>query len=74
MNVTADSITVSNDLPENFYDGRVRFICNKGLYSVRNGTILAQYDCADGTRTAVLVRVNIPARASVTATIAAKGN
>ena len=29
---------------------------------------------ADGTRTAVLVRVNIPARGSVTATIAAKGN
>src|SRR5206468_4541602 len=30
MNITADSVTVINDLPENFYDGRVRFIRSKG--------------------------------------------
>lgn len=66
MNVTADSVTVTNDLPENFYDGRMRFIRGPGAWSVRNGTLLSQYSYANGTRTALLVRVNIPANGSVT--------
>ncbi len=70
MNVTANSITITNDLPENFYDGRVRFILNQGTYSaVTNGTILAQYDCYNGTRTAVLVKVNIPASNTITVSL-----
>ncbi|PWU20130.1 MAG: hypothetical protein C5B50_04745 [Verrucomicrobia bacterium] len=66
MNITADSITITNDLPDNFYDGRVRFIQPQGRYSVSNGTILAHYDYESRTRTAVLVRVNIPPNGSVT--------
>jgi hypothetical protein len=66
MNLT-NSVTISNDLPQNFYDGRVRFVLNKGDYrTVENGTILSEYDCANGTKTAVLVRVNIPASGSIT--------
>jgi hypothetical protein len=67
MNVTAHSITITNDLPEEFYDGRVRFILDKGAYhSVQNGVILAQYNCLNDAKTAVLVKVDIPASGSVT--------
>jgi hypothetical protein len=66
MNLT-NSVTISNDLPQDFYDGRVRFVLSKGNYrSVPNGTILSEYDCANDSKTAVLVRVNIPARGSIT--------
>jgi hypothetical protein len=66
MNVTAQAITIINDLPENFYDGRVRFVLDRGKYgSVTNGTILAQYDCDNGAKTAVLVKVNIPASGTI---------
>ncbi len=74
MNLTAHSITITNDLPEDFYDGRVRFIAEQGVYSaVENGVILAQYDCLQGTKTAVLVKVNIPARGSVVVTLPRPG-
>lgn len=62
MNITTGSVTITNDLPQNFYDGRVRFVLNQGTYrTVEGGTILSEYDCANGTKTAILVRVNIPA-------------
>jgi hypothetical protein len=70
MNVTASSVTITNDLPANFYDGRVRFILDQGTYrAVTNGTILAQYDCYHGNKTAVLVRVNIPASGTISVTM-----
>jgi len=61
MNITTNVVTILNDLPRNFYDGRVRFVLPKGVYQrVTNGSILAQYEC-DNDKTAVLVKVNIPA-------------
>lgn len=73
MNITTNSITIINDLPQNFYDGRVRFVLNKGTYwTVKNGTVLSEYDCANDTKTAVLVRVNIPANGSITVSIPGK--
>jgi hypothetical protein len=69
MNVTADSITINNDLPESFYDGRVRFIRPEGAYSIRNGEVLAQYDFDNGTKTAVLVKVNIPANGTISVSV-----
>jgi len=61
------SVSITNDLPQNFYDGRVRFVLPKGTYrTVENGTILSEYDCANDSKTAVLVRVNIPAKGTVT--------
>jgi hypothetical protein len=33
---------------------------------VTNGAVLSEYNCDGGTKTAVLVRVNIPAKGSVT--------
>jgi hypothetical protein len=70
MNITTNSVTIINDLPQNFYDGRVRFVLDKGTYrTVENGTVLSEYDCANGTKTAVLVRVNIPATGSITVSI-----
>jgi hypothetical protein len=67
MNITANSVSITNDLPQNFYDGRVRFILSKGTYNtVTNGSILAQYGCYNETKTAVLVKVNIPASGTIT--------
>ncbi|HWD18375.1 MAG TPA: hypothetical protein VHB20_03785 [Verrucomicrobiae bacterium] len=74
MNIAAQSVTITNDLPHNFYDGRVRFVLPKGVYrNIENGTILSEYDCAHDTKTAVLVRVNIPATNTVTVTLAGNG-
>jgi hypothetical protein len=70
-NITATSVTITNDLPQNFYDGRVRFVLAKGVYrTVKNGEILSEYDSADKSKTAVLVRVNIPAQDTVTVSVA----
>jgi hypothetical protein len=70
MNLTTNSVTIINDLPEEFYDGRVRFVLPKGGYpSANNGVILAEYDSADATKTAVLVKVDIPASSSITVSI-----
>ena len=70
MNLTTNSVTIINDLPEEFYDGRVRFVLPKGSYrSANNGMVLAEYDSADATKTAVLVKVDIPAGSSITVSI-----
>jgi hypothetical protein len=70
MNIASNTITITNDLAQNFYDGRVRFILPKGNYSdVQNGSILSTYDCANDTKTAILVRVNIPAGGVITVSI-----
>ncbi len=70
MNISANSVTIINDLPRNFYDGRVRFVLSKGAYPiVKNGIVLAEYNTTDDSKTAVLVKVNIPASGSVTVSI-----
>jgi len=70
MNVTTNTVTITNDLPQNFYDGRVRFVLKKGNYrKPKNGVVLAEYDCADNQRTVVLVKVNIPAKSSISVSI-----
>lgn len=69
-NITSASVTITNDLPQAFYDGRVRFVLKKGAYrTARNGEILSEYDSADKTKTVLLVRVNIPASSSITVSI-----
>ena len=69
-NITSNSVTITNDLPEDFYDGRVRFVLKRGTYrTVTNGEILSEYDSSDKTKTAVLVRVNIPANGTITVSI-----
>jgi hypothetical protein len=73
MNITTNRVTITNDLAQNFYDGRVRFILPKSHYTeAENGAILSEYDCANDTRTAVLVRVNIPASNSITVRIVSR--
>jgi hypothetical protein len=71
MNIAETSVTITNDLPQTFYDGRVRFVLPKGDYTVSNGTILAQYDCEQNTKTAVLVKVSIPANGTTTVNLTA---
>lgn len=66
MYITNRFVTITNDLPEEFYDGRVRFVLPEGKYpQVVNGTILSEYNCLHDTRTAVLVKVDIPANGSI---------
>ena len=44
-------LMIINDLPQNFYDGRVRFLLDKGIYrTVENGTILSPSGKAAATR------------------------
>jgi hypothetical protein len=75
MNLTIPQVTINNDLPQNFYDGRVRFVLPRGKYDrVNNGVILAEYNCAQGAKTAVLVRVNIPAQGAVTVSVPDAGS
>jgi hypothetical protein len=70
-NLTTHSVTIINDLPQDFYDGRVRFVLPRGSYrKISNGEILSEYDSADKTKTALLVRVNIPAKSSITVRLA----
>lgn len=66
----ANTATIRNDLPQDFPDGRVRFLLPRGSYSVTGGTIEASYDYADGTRTAVLVKATLPRQATATVTVA----
>jgi hypothetical protein len=70
MNIAESSVSIINDLPQNFYDGRVRFVLPKGTYSALNGSILAQYVCRNGSKTAVLVKVAIPASGTTTVNVA----
>lgn len=66
---TKNQVEISNSLPYEFYDGRVRFLMKKGKYTVDGGEVLAQYNTADGKKTAVLVKVNIRNQSTSTVTI-----
>lgn len=57
--MVSNSVQIINELPQNFYNGRVRFLMKKGSYRVIGGDVEAQYDYAEGTKAAVLVKVNI---------------
>ncbi len=56
---TKNEVKISNTLPHDFYDGRVRLLMKKGKYVVSGGEILSQYNTYDGKNTAILVKVNI---------------
>jgi hypothetical protein len=64
---TTNSCTITNKIKFNFYDGRIRFLMPKGKYVVTGGTMLGEYDYTVGntTKTAVICKVNIPARTNV---------
>lgn len=55
---TSNSVTINNAIAQRFYDGRIRFLMSKGVYTVNGGTILAQYDYGANS-TAVVVKVDI---------------
>lgn len=64
--VRRNQCTITNKIRYNFYDGRIRFLMPQGFYEVSGGTLLGQYDyTSEGiVRTAVVCRVNIPARST----------
>lgn len=57
---TSNSATVTNKIKQRFYDGRVRFLMKRGVYSVNGGEIVSQYDFGTD-KTAVVVKVDIKA-------------
>ena len=67
----ANTVTITNKLAQRFGDGRVRLVLAEGRYSVRGGDILSRYPLADG-KTAVLVRVDIPAQDTLTLEVVAQ--
>jgi len=64
---TSNTCTITNKIKFNFYDGRIRFLMSKGKYFVSGGTMLGEYDYSEGKniKTAVICKVNIPARTTV---------
>ena len=66
---TQNTATIINSLPQNFYNGRIRFLMNRGDYRVAGGVIEAQYDYAGGAKTAVVVKVNVVKNAVTTVSI-----
>jgi UDP-2,3-diacylglucosamine pyrophosphatase LpxH len=55
----SNSVDVINNLPQTFYHGRVKFLMARGAYTATGGEVEAQYDYANGTKSAVLVKVNL---------------
>lgn len=68
---SSNLLEITNQLPHNFYDGRVRFVMTPGDYAglVRGGEILAQYLSDDESRTIVLIKVDIPENDVITVSI-----
>lgn len=56
-----NTATIVNDIPNNFWDGRVRFLMpySAAGYTVSNGVKLAEYPYNDNSNMAVVVKVNI---------------
>jgi hypothetical protein len=63
---------ITNSLSFRFWDGRIRFLMHHAArgYIVNGGSVLAQYDYAGGSNTAVLVQVDIRPNALTTLSIA----
>ncbi len=66
----SNTVGVANTLPQDFRNGRVRFLMAHAPYSVTGGEIEAQYDYGNGSSTAVLVKANLRKKALTTVTIA----
>lgn len=71
---TAESnqVNIDNTFPHNFFNGRIRFLMKKGSYDVTGGEILAEYDYDEGTKTAVVVKVDIQESATTQVSIEKK--
>jgi len=68
----SNTVVITNSLPFDFWDGRVRFHMRSARYGyvVTGGAVLAQYDYAGGSNTAVLVQVDIRSNRLTTVSIA----
>jgi predicted MPP superfamily phosphohydrolase len=66
---TSNTVAIVNRLPQDFSHGRVKFLMAHGTYVARGGNLEAQYDDAGGSRTAVLVQVNLQKNATTTVTV-----
>lgn len=55
----ANYVSITNNLPHHFYNGRIRFLMEKGTYRVSGGEVLSTYDYDEGKKTAVIVKVDL---------------
>lgn len=65
----SNTATIRNNLNQDFYNGRVRFLLPKGTYAVSGGSIESMYDYNNGSNTAVLAKVNILKNSTVTVSV-----
>jgi hypothetical protein len=70
-----NTATIVNNLPFDFWDGRVRFLMRRPVdgYQVAGGEKLAEYSCNNGSNTAVLVKVCIAADTTTMVTVTGVG-
>lgn len=61
--VRSNTVTITNELPVDFYNGRVRFLMKRKRYKVNGGEVIATYNYGKRKKT-VLVQVNIKANAT----------
>ncbi|HXG60257.1 MAG TPA: DNRLRE domain-containing protein [Planctomycetota bacterium] len=66
---STNSVSITNRIGRDFYDGRVRFLLPAGEYAVKGGQKLAQYSYSNGSKTAVVVKVNIARNATTTVSV-----
>lgn len=71
--VTANSVSIINQLAETFEHASARFIMAKGTYEVFGGTVIDSYDSDDNSKTIVIVNINVAANVTTSATIALEG-
>ena len=67
--MTANSVSIVNELSETFEHASARFIMTKGTYEVFGGTVIDSYDSDDNTKTIVVVNINAIANATSSANI-----
>jgi hypothetical protein len=66
----SNTAAIVNALPQDFYQGRVKFLMAAGDYAVTGATREAQYTYNNGANTAVLAMVTIRRNATTTVSIA----
>lgn len=64
----SNTVTITNELPIDFYNGRIKFLMKRKRYKVTGGEVISTYNYGKRKK-AVLVQVNIKAHSNTTVSI-----
>ena len=67
-NALSNTVTITNELPIDFYNGRIKFLMKRKRYKVSGGEVISTYKYGKRKK-AVLVKVNIKANSNSTVSI-----